>query len=328
MATASAIHATAKGMTRAATGFLEALSDEEKTKTVYQYEDGERVFWYYPPMNRHGIALRDLDADKRGLAFALMESGLTQKSYEQAKLIIEHETVLGLIEKERGVVSFVRDPELYYFTIFGDPGGDGPWGWRAEGHHISLNFSVWGDRIISMTPFFFGSNPAEVREGPKKGLRILDRREDLAFELMDSLDQGQTSRAVLYRVAPHDILTYNSSAISLPAEEGLPASAMNATQQAILRSLVKVYIDQVPSDLAQERMARVEDEGFDDLYWAWGGPTQKGEPVYYRIHGVSYLAEFDNRQNGANHIHSVWRDAKNDFASDVLREHLIMYHII
>ncbi len=205
---------------------------------------------------------------------------------------------------------------------------DSPGGWRAEGHHISLNFSRCGDKIISMTPFVFGANPAEFRKGPKKGLRILDDRQDMAFELMNSLDQGQTSRAVIYRKAPSDILTFNSSQVFLPAEEGLPASAMNATQQGILRSLVKVYVDQVPADLARERMARVEDEGFDDLYWAWGGPVQKGEPIYYRSPGVSYLAEFDNRQNGANHIHSVIRDGDNYFASDVLREHHLTYQVL
>jgi|TARA_Y100000310_G_scaffold22594_1_gene21647 hypothetical protein len=328
MATTLSTHATATAMTKAASGFVGSLSTDQRARTVYQFEDGERVFWYYPPMNRHGIPLRDLDAAQREKAFALLESGLTPRSYQQARDIIELETVLGPLEKEQGVVSFVRDPELYYFTVFGDPDGDGIWGWRAEGHHISIHFSVQGDRVLSMTPFFFGTNPAEVRSGPKKGMRVLTRREDLAFELMNSLDEGQTSRAVIYREAPKDILTYNASAVSLPAEEGLPASAMNATQQGILRSLVQVYVDQVAPDLAQERLAKVDKEGFDKLYWAWGGPTQMGEPHYYRIHGVDYLAEFDNRQNGANHIHSVWRDASNDFANDVLREHLILYHVI
>ncbi len=328
MATAPAKHATAKEMTRAATSFLESLSDSDKAQTVYQYEDGERLFWYYPPLNRHGIALRDLDADQRGLALILMGSGLTERSLEQAKQIIDLETVLGPLEKEAGSITFVRDPELYYFTVFGEPGGDSPWGWRAEGHHISLNFSIWGDKIISMTPFFFGSNPAEVRKGPKKGLRVLNDRQDLAFELMNSLDQGQTSQAVVYREAPYDILTYNSTTVSLPPGEGLLGSAMNATQMGILKSLIKIYVDQVPADLARDRMARVEDEGFEGLHWAWGGPTRMDEPHYYRIQGENFTVEFDNRQGNANHIHSVWRDVANDFATDVLRKHLLLYHII
>ena len=322
-------HASAAGMTKAAKRFVESLSGDQRDKTIYEYMDGERIFWYYPPVNRHGIPLRDMDDDQRQLAYSLMETGLTDRSFDQAKLIIEHESVLGPLEKEAGVTSFVRDPDLYYWTVFGDPGSDKePWGWRVEGHHISLNFSLWGDKFISMTPFFFGANPAEVRKGPKKGLRILDQREDLGFELMNSLDQGQTSKATIYGEAPYDILTYNASRVSLPPEEGLPASKMNDTQKGILRNLVNVYVSQVRTDMAQEKLQRLEEEGFDGLHWAWGGPVEEGKAHYYRIHGGNFVVEFDNRQNGANHIHSVWRDVENDFANDVLREHLLLYHVL
>ena len=322
-------HASAAGMTKAAKRFVESLSGDQRDKTIYEYMDGERIFWYYPPVNRHGIPLRDMDDDQRQLAYSLMETGLTDRSFDQAKLIIEHESVLGPLEKEAGVTSFVRDPDLYYWTVFGDPASDKePWGWRVEGHHISLNFSLWGDKFLSMTPFFFGANPAEVRKGPKKGLRILDQREDLAFELMNSLDQGQTSKATIYGEAPYDILTYNASRVSLPPEEGLPASKMNDTQKGILRNLVNVYVNQVRTDMAQEKLQRLEEEGFDGLHWAWGGPVEEGKEHYYRIHGGNFVVEFDNRQNGANHIHSVWRDVENDFANDVLREHLLLYHVL
>lgn len=322
-------HASAAGMTKAAKRFVESLSGDQRDKTIYEYMDGERIFWYYPPVNRHGIPLRDMDDDQRQLAYSLMETGLTDRSFDQAKLIIEHESVLGPLEKEAGVTSFVRDPDLYYWTVFGDPGSDKePWGWRVEGHHVSLNFSLWGDKFISMTPFFFGSNPAEVRKGPKKGLRILDQREDLGYELMNSLDKGQTSKATIYSEAPYDILTYNASRVSLPPEEGLPASKMNDTQKDILRNLVNVYVNQVRTDMAQEKLQRLEEEGFDGLHWAWGGPLEQGKEHYYRIHGGNFVVEFDNRQNGANHIHSVWRDVENDFANDVLREHLLLYHVL
>ncbi len=322
-------HASAAGMTKAAKRFVESLSGDQRDKTIYEYMDGERIFWYYPPVNRHGIPLRDMDDDQRQLAYSLMETGLTDRSFDQAKLIIEHESVLGPLEKEAGVTSFVRDPDLYYWTVFGDPASDKePWGWRVEGHHISLNFSLWGDKFLSMTPFFFGANPAEVRKGPKKGLRILDQREDLAFELMNSLDKGQSSKATIYGEAPYDILTYNASRVSLPPEEGLPASKMNDTQKDILRNLVNVYVNQVRTDMAQEKLQRLEEEGFDGLHWAWGGPVEEGKEHYYRIHGGNFVVEFDNRQNGANHIHSVWRDVENDFANDVLREHLLLYHVL
>jgi len=315
-------------MVEACANFLKSLSSDQKAKATFEYLDGERVFWYYPPMNRHGLALRDMDAKQRELAFAVLASGLTEQSYEQAKLIIDHELVLGPLEKEQGLKTFVRDPELYYFTVFGEPGGKEPWGWRAEGHHVSLHFSIWGDKVLSMTPFFFGANPAEVRKGDKTGLRILGGREDLAFELVDSLDKGQRSSAIIYDRAPLDILTYNSSKVSLPGEQGLPGSKMSGTQKEMLMSLVSEYVNQVRADIAQDRMAAIKEQGIDNFHFAWAGPTERNQEHYYRIHGGDFVVEFDNRQNGANHVHSVWREVENDFAQDVLREHLLLYHVI
>lgn len=327
--TVQSTHAAAVSqMTEACSNFLNSLNSDQKAKTVYSYLDGERIFWYYPPLNRHGLPLREMDAKQRQLAYAVMASGLTDKSYEQAKLIIEHEDILGPLEVEQDKVTFLRDTERYYFTIFGEPGGSDPWGWRVEGHHVCLNYSIWNDKVIAVTPFFFGANPAEVRKGPKNGLRILGDREDLAFELMENLDAGQQSKAIIYDEAPLDILTYNSSKVSLPREEGLPASRMSGTQQEMLMALVTLYVSQVRSDVAQERLDAFKTDGIDGIHLAWAGPVDKSKAHYYRLHGGDFLVEFDNRQDGANHIHSVYRDVENDFASDVLRQHLLLYHVL
>ena len=316
-------------MRAAAIDFVSSLNDGQRATTIYDYMDGERIFWYYPPTNRHGLPLRDMTESQRSLAMDLMRAGLSERAFEQAKGIIDLEVILGEIEVGAGRHTFKRDPQLYYWTIFGDPASDeSPWGWRVEGHHISLNFSLWANGLLSLTPFFFGTNPAEVRHGPQTGLRILDHREDFAFELMASLDAEQRDRTVIYPEAPWDILTFNASRAVMPAYEGLPASAMDADQRAVLDRLVNVYIDQAPPELAEDRRARIAASDSDGMHFAWAGPAQHGEPHYYRIHGGSFLVEFDNRQNGANHIHSVWRDVENDFANDVLGEHLILYHVL
>ncbi len=329
MATQQAANPQAVGqMSDAAGAFVSSLNAEQKAKATFEYMDGERVFWYYPPMNRHGLALRDMEPAQRELAMAVMASGLTSESYELAKLIIEHEEVLGPLEKERGIVSFRRDVELYYFTIFGEPGGKDPWGWRVEGHHISIHFSIMDDKVISTTPFFFGVNPAEVRKGPKTGLRILGVREDLGFDLMDSLDEKQVEESIICDAAPADIVTFNASKASLMTYEGLPASKMNGAQKELLMALVAEYVNQVRTDLAEQKLADLKKTGVDHLHFAWAGPVTKDEPHYYRIHGGDFVVEFDNRQDGANHIHSVWRDVENDFAADVLRDHLILYHVL
>ena len=319
----------AADMTRAATNFLESLDQAQKAKATFDYMDGERMFWYYPPLNRHGLPLRDMDANQRELALAVMESGLTSRSYEQATQIIEHEDVLGPLEIEMGIPTFVRDRELYYFTIFGQPGSGDPWGWRVEGHHLSLHFSVLGDRVVSVTPFFFGANPAEVRKGAKTGLRILGDREDIAFDLMSSFDEKQLAEAVIYDEAPLDILSYNSSKVSFPFQtQGLAAAGMSGSQKESMMALITEYVGQVRTDLAEEKLAAMRKDGIDHLHLSWAGPVSKDAPHYYRIHGGNFVVEFDNRQDGANHIHSVWRDVENDFAVDVLREHLILYHLL
>ena len=316
-------------MRAAATDLANSLDAKQRATTIYDYMDGERIFWYYPPTNRHGLPLRDMTKAQRGLAMDLMKAGLSERAYEQAVGIIDLELILGEIEVSAGRKTFKRDPELYYWTIFGDPSDDeSPWGWRVEGHHISLNFSLWADGLLSLTPFFFGTNPAEVRKGPQAGLRILDRREDLAFDLMGSLDAEQAERAVIYPEAPWDILTFNASRAVMPAYEGLAASEMDDDQRAVLDRLVDLYVDQAPVDLAEDRRARIAAAGREGMHFAWAGPAQSGEPHYYRIHGGNFLVEFDNRQNGANHIHSVWRDVENDFANDVLGDHLILYHVL
>jgi hypothetical protein len=318
----------AQKMIIAAENFYNSLSDNQKGMTFFNYLDGERLFWYYPPLNRHGLPLRDMDETQISLAFELLSTGLTKKSYLQAKQIINLETILGPLEKSQGKVSFKRDPALYYFTIFGTPNQNDLWGWRVEGHHISIHFSIWKNKIISMTPFFFGSNPAEVKAGPARGLRVLKEREDIAFELINSLDLSQKNIAVIYPEAPYDILTYNSSKVSLPKEEGLKVSKMNKTQKNILCKLLSEYLDQVPKALSTKKFDKLENYGIDNLFFAWGGGKESGKKHYYRIHGGDFVVEFDNYQNDANHVHSVWRDVENDFGYDILKEHLLAFHVL
>ena len=318
----------ASSMSDAASAWMDSLDSEQRSKATFHYMDGERIFWYYPPLNRHGLPLRDMDGNQRNLALSLLATGLTDETNRQANLIIEHEEVLGPLEAESGHVTWPRDPELYYWTVFGDPAGSDPWGWRSEGHHLSVHYSVWGDQILAVTPFFLGANPAEVRKGPKLGQRILGQREDLAIELMASLDAGQRGKAIIHDNAPWDILGYNSSKQAIHNDEGLAARDLNGTQKEMLMTLISEYVGGVPEPVAADRMARIRDTGLDDYRLVWAGALDRSRDHYYRIHGGQFIVEFDNIQNGANHIHSVWRDVENDFAQDVLRDHHLLYHIL
>ena len=281
MATQLAHPITTSRMAQACSDFLESLDSAQRARTTYPYEDGERVFWYYAPLNRHGLPLRDMSAEQRRLAYRVLASGLTDKSYGQATKIIDHESILGPLEVEEDRITFVRDPDLYYFTVFGEPGSDRPWGWRAEGHHLSLNYSIWGDRVISGTPFFFGANPAEVPAGRSQaGMRILADCEDIALELAASLDAGQRAKALLYDEAPNDILTFSAVRASMPEEQGLAASQMSATQREILTALITEYVTRAPEDFSGERLSAIRENGIDGIHLAWGGALDRsGSPL-------------------------------------------------
>ena len=318
----------ASGMRLACLDFLESLDEEDLSKVRFDYADGERLFWYYPPLNRHGLSLALMSGEQKILAIKIVQSALSEKSYAQACAIIDNETLLGEIEKSSNNISWKRDPGRYFFTIFGNPKGNKPWGWRVEGHHLSLHFSIWENKVISVTPFFFGSNPAEIKHGSKRGSRILARREDLAFQIMNSLSKSQQAKAIIYDKAPYDILTSNSSKAIIPAEEGISGGKLDVEQQEILRELVKTYVNQVDITVSQNKLESILSRGFNHIFLAWAGPVSREEGHYYRIHGGNFLVEFDNCQNDANHIHSVWRDLENDFAEDVLKKHLFLYHEI
>jgi hypothetical protein len=214
-----------------------------------------------------------------------------------------------------------RDPELYFFSIFGTPNPRGPWGWRVEGHHLSANFTINDGRVLSATPSFFGSNPAVVPDGPRKGQSPLANEDDLGRELARSFTEQQRKAAVIAEVAPKDIVTSNLRRVSPLAPAGLAAGQMTPRQRALLERIVKEFLHRVRPDVADDNWAAIQKAGFDKISFAWAGGLDPGQGHYYRVQGPTFLLEMDNTQNKANHVHSVWRDFEKDFGGDPLRQH-------
>jgi hypothetical protein len=212
-------------------------------------------------------------------------------------------------------------------SIFGEPRAAGPWGWRFEGHHISLNYTIVDGRIVAPTPTFFGANPAEASLSPVAMLRPLAGVEDLARELVHALDEGQRAHAVLAPTAPPDILTSNLPHVEgelLP--KGLAAERMAAPQREVLAALIGEYIHRMPDELAEVEAARLQRDGLTGIHFAWMGGLERRQGHYYRLQGPRFLVEYDNTQNDANHIHSVWRDPANDFGAHLLAQHYAGAH--
>ncbi len=311
-------------MADAATRFLGGLSADQRQHAVFAFDEAERTNWHYIPRERKGLPIKQMNEEQRRLARELLQSGLSQRGYMTATAIMDLETVLGDLEKRTNSPEqrIVRDPELYFFSVFGAPSAHATWGWRVEGHHVSLNFTVVGGSLVASTPSFFGSNPAEVPDGPKKGLRILGDREDAGRALLVALNAEQRAAATIATAAPGEIVTANAVKVDPLAPVGIAAGALTDSQRDLLMRLIDVYTSAMPSDLAAERLGKIRKAGVDKIAFAWAGGSEPRQKHYYRIQGPTFLVEYDNTQNDANHIHSVWRDFDGDFGRDLLREHI------
>ena len=317
-------------MADAATKLLASFSPDQRQEASFPFDSSEREHWGFVPTEmfpRHGLILGKMTEPQRKLAHDLLRSGLSQKGYLTASSIMDLEIVLRGIEDAGGGdaargVRMERNPVKYFFSIFGTPSPKGTWGWRVEGHHVSLNFTILDGTIVASAPSFFGSNPAEVKEGPKKGLRILASEEDTARALVMALDDAQRGKAIIDKAAPNDIATMNAVTINPLSGEGISATELKPNQRELLMKVIDVYAGYMDADIAADRMEKLRKAGVDKIGFAWAGDLERGQKHYYRVQGPTFLIEYDNTQNDANHIHSVWRDFDGDFGRDVLRDHV------
>ena len=321
---------SANAMTDAATKFLASLTPEQRQQAAFAFESDERTHWNFIPTEtfpRKGLTVKDMTEPQRALAHNLMKAGLSQRGYMTATAIMELENILGALEQRerdggRQAEGFRRDPVRYFFSVFGTPSKKATWGWRVEGHHVSLHFTVANGTLVASSPSMFGSNPAEVPDGPRKGTRILAAEEDTARTLLMALDATQRTQATINAVAPNEIVTTNKLAVTPLSPVGIQASAMTPAQRDMLMKVIDVYAGFMADDVAADRMARLKKAGLEKIAFAWAGEAERGKKHYYRIQGPTFLIEYDNTQNNGNHIHSVWRDFTNDFGRDLLREHV------
>lgn len=312
-----------KDMAAAARKFLDSLTPDQRTKATFEFNSDERPNWYFVPKVRKGLTLKDMNEEQRKVAKALLASGVSPQTVTKAETIMSLDNILKEMEQGKGPV---RDPELYYWSVFGNP-DKGPWGWRVEGHHISMNFTVAGDKAVAAAaPGFIGANPAEVRTGPRKGLRVLAEEEDLGRAFVTSLTPDQMKKTLINTTAPKEIITSNSRQASLAKFEGIPYSELTEPQKAALTNLIAIYANRLRPELAQQDMKRIAQAGPDKIYFAWAGSTEKNQGHYYRIHSPTVLIEYDDTQNDANHIHTVWRDLEQDFGGDLLHQHYEQNH--
>ncbi len=318
-------------MTKAAQQYLATLSKEQLAISQLEYDTDKRVDWHFIPKEyRKGLQIKEMNDEQRKAAHALLHASLSKIGYDKAVIVMDLEKILHTLEEKKGTRRFARDAERYYFTVFGKPDGKTRWGLSVEGHHLSLNFVVEKGEIISSTPTFYGANPATVKDvvegGQKKGTRVLAKEEQLAFDLVNSLNNDQRKKAIIAEEAPKEIRAAGEPQPPADEKVGITYGELSDEQQATMRSLVRSYTENVPAEVAKARVdAIVDSDPESSVRFAWAGPTEPGIGHYYRIQGPTFLIEFVNTQpdaagNPANHIHCVWRDVAGDFAIPIAKQ--------
>ena len=332
-------------MADAAERLLESLNRMQRMGTVFPVDAPERTNWHYFPETgftdeygyvRNGITFKEMDPKQRHLAYGLLSTGLGRAGFLKTMKVMALEEVVRVIEDDH---TGYRDTERFHFTVFGTPSMSGDWGWRVEGHHVSLHYLIRGGKLVAASPTFLGANPHEVPQGPHEGMTALQREEDLARALLLSLEPAARKRAIFDSQAPYDIVTMADKRAQIDGDpQGIPASALSEGQYADLLDLIAEYADTMPPEIAARRMQVARDTPRDQLFFGWAGSIERpaAKPIeigskttenrhvagnYYRIQSPTFLVEYANTQNQSNHSHAVWRDFEGDFGRDVLAAH-------
>jgi hypothetical protein len=310
--------ASRETMAALAGAFVETLSEPQRRQASWPFDDSERFNWHYVPRERAGLPIEKMSAASKTALHDLLRYALSETGYQKAVAVMSLEEPLGLIENHE---RFYRHPENYSVTVFGTPGRL-PWGWRIEGHHLSLNFTAVTEELFGVTPTFWGANPACVPDGyPMAGHRALGRETDLSYQLVRGLGEAERARAIIATSSLGNIITEPGREDALKERQGLPLSAMDEGLRNLALELVSTYAGNLQGRFADTELARIRDAGTDDMRFAWGGPLEDGHANYWRLHGPITLIEYDNTQNDANHIHSIWHDLTRNWGRDLLREH-------
>jgi hypothetical protein len=304
-------------MAAAAASFLDSLTPELREKAAFAFDSNQREDWHYVPRRAPGLEFSEMNEPQKIAARTLMRSTLSSHGTNKVEQIMLLDSVLRDIEKGSGPR---RDPLAYSVAVFGTP-GNGPWGWKLEGHHISLNFTSATEHIAT-TPSFLGANPAEVRTGDRAGLRVLAAEEDIARELLSSLTPEERKEAIIGDKAPADVLAVPGRSLAEIDAAGLPFAKMDVGQKVLVQRLLGEFAGNLRFELAERELERIRDAGIDKVRFAWMGGELKGQGHYYRLSGPTFVIEYDNTQNDANHVHTVWRDRERDFGRDQLKEHI------
>lgn len=311
-----------------------------KTQTLsshLDFSDTSRLKWNNLPVGlraRVGTSIGNMNDEQRRLVHRILSASLSSQGYLKATGIMHLDELINrfydsLYYKKQlsdSDYTFVRallwSPRNYYFAFFGIP-GDPKWGYKLEGHHLSINFT-FVDNKISVTPFFIGTDPAEYLQSEYAGWRVLGQEEDLGLKLIHLLNADQQKKAIMSSEVPGDIITSAESGKRLINYWGIKGSELNTQQKAVVQYIIREFVFNLEYDKAVTEYDKILKAGIDNIFFGWIGGLEEKEAHYFVLNGPSFLIEFDNNggpRKSANHIHAIWREKGNEYGEDVLKKH-------
>lgn len=313
-------------MAAAAVALRALLTPEQEKRMTFAFDDKERLNWHFIPRQRNGLPLKDMNEDQRKLALALLATGVSKSGYDKAATIMTLEGDLAVMTKDP--VKF--NPLGYHLSVFGTPGSEGVWAWRFEGHHVAFNMTIAGGTFISGAPAFLGAIPAIVKDGPRKGLRVLGEDEDMGRRLAQSLTAAQRTTAITGEKAPSEVFLapegIEKQGLKPFDPAGIGYAALSEAQKAQLKALVVAYANRLRPELAAQDLAKIDAAGWDKVSFSWMGSLEPGQAHYYKVQGDTFIIEYDTANQDANHVHSLWHDLASFLGQDILAEHYQRHH--
>ncbi len=325
-------------VTKAATNLYNSFSKKQQFGALLSFNDTARAKWNNLPVGlrpRAGTGIGNMTNEQRALVHRLLAAVLSSQGYLKSTSIMHLDELINSYydslyvqkkfndETRKFLVNLKWSPKNYFFAFFGSPVKDKQWGFKLEGHHLSLNFTISGQQV-SVTPYFVGTDPAEYGVSEYAGWRVLAFEEDVAMKLLHSMNDAQKKVAVQSVDVPRDIITAAESGKRLVDYWGIQGSALSAEQQSILQQLIREFVFNISYEKAIVEYAKIEKAGLGKVYFGWIGSDEETKPHYYIINGPTFLIEFDNNggpNNSANHIHAIWREKGNEYGEDVLKAH-------
>ena len=311
-------------LTIAAHNLYGSLSDEQKEQGTFPLGHEEWTNIRLAPFGAAGLKFKDMSPGQIALVHTIANAGFSASGYHKIGSIIALEEYNDIISGRADKDDNAHGIHNYSISIFGTPAPQASWGFRLHGHHLYLSLGVADGKLVSTSPTFFGGQPHEVTEGPRKGWHVLRDEEIVGRNLYLSLSNDQRAKADIdQKRFPRDVFSGNNPDISdLKSDQGLAFTDMTNAQQEMLRAIVMEHVYHVPRDLAYSRLDKIEKGGWDDIRFSWIGSTEKFEKMYYSVRGAEFLIEYCVTSIGENHIHSVWREFNGDFGKDILAQHL------